>query len=175
MKAISRPHIFEVVNECRHMLCLLFREYSIVTRSFDRKSDYFRHFCTLKHRVGLALLKFSEAEGRTGRKRSEKSWWLSETYMPLQLELEIDEGASSLMAYRETLCRLLKEVYENLDRSLNELDRRGVQVFGSTGRIARDTVRHEVFNFLQSDNRKPLTKRPWEINGGLKIHSGGRV
>jgi len=174
MKTNSTAGIYSEINECRHMLCLLFREYSVVVRVFDKESVFYNRFRKLRHRVGLVLLKYSEADHGTDRKRAGKSWWLTEAYMPLQLELEMRDDAHSLLPYKETLCALLKDIYENLDRNLNELDRRGVQIFGHAGRISRDTVRHEVYCFLENSHMKPKTRRAWEIQAGLTVVPGGR-
>ena len=175
MKDNGGIDVFEAINECRHMLCLLFREYSIVVKVFDPKSSFRKRFNKLRHRVGLVLFKYSEADARGGRKKRVNSWWLSEAYLPLQLELEMHDDAHSLPAYKTKLCCLLKDIYENLDRSLNELDRRGIQIFGRTGRVARDAVRHEVYGFLENTGLKPRTKRAWEIHNGLKVVRGGKA
>ena len=174
MKTIKKTDIFSELSECRHMLCLLFREYSVIVRVFDKDSAFYSRFRKLRHRVGLVLFKYSEADHSIDRKKAGKSWWLTEAYMPLQLELDMREDAHSLLVYKETLCSLLKDIYENLDRSLNELDRRGVQIFGHAGRITRDRVRHEVYCFLENVRMKPKTKRAWEIQAGLTVVPGGR-
>lgn len=176
MSSINRDVSFDEINECRHMLCLLFREYRIVTRAFDRKSTFFRRFLKIKEQAGLILFKYSEADDRRISHRGHSSsWWLSETYMPLQLELDMHEDPHSLPTYKRKLCHLLKTIYENLDRSLNELDRREIQVFGRTGRIARDAVRHEVYCFLDKEGVKPRAARGWEIHDRLVVIHGGQV
>lgn len=156
------------------MLCLLFREYRAVVKAFDRKSAFHKRFLKLKNRVGLTLFKYSESESLISKGLSSKSWWLSESYMPLQLELEMLENAHSIPAYKERLCILLKDIYENLDQCLNELDRRGIHLFGKTGRVIRDTIRYEVYIFLEGFRCKPKTRRPWEMHSGLLLLPGGR-